>query len=82
MFGKILIYSGIALIAISILRIIRGFIPKSFFRKKVELRIWQISFFIIGELLIVVGLIVIIYWQRGFVQLKWLQCPELEIPFA
>jgi hypothetical protein len=51
-------------------------------RKKVEFERWQILFFLIGFLMIISGLIVIILWQRGFVQLKWLQCPEEIVPFA
>ena len=82
MFGKILIFSGVAFITLSILQIIRRLIPKDFSRKKAELKRWQLLFFFIGAALIIAGLILIIYWQRGFVQLKWLQCPGVEVPFA
>jgi len=51
-------------------------------RKKVELERWQLLFLIIGLVLIVAGLVLIILWQRGLVQLKWLQCPEYKIPLA
>jgi hypothetical protein len=51
-------------------------------RKKIEVEKWQIILFCIGALMIIAGLILTISWQQGFVQLKWLQCPQKEIPFA
>ena len=51
-------------------------------RKKITLEKWQLISLICGFILIIAGLIVIILWQRGFIQLKWLQCPEIEMPFA
>ena len=50
--------------------------------KKITLEKWQLISLICGFILIIAGLIVIILWQRGFIQLKWLQCPEIEMPFA
>jgi len=51
-------------------------------RRKVELEKWQLISFIVGVIFFIAGLIVIILWQKGFVQLKWLQCPEYKIPFT
>lgn len=51
-------------------------------KSEVIIEKWQVLLIFIGFLLIITGLIIIISWQKGFVQLKWLQCPEMEIPFA
>ena len=51
-------------------------------RRKVELERWQLISFIVGVIFFIAGLIVIILWQKGFVQLKWLQCPKYKIPFT
>jgi hypothetical protein len=51
-------------------------------RKKIELERLQIIFFIVGVIMIIVGLVMIILWQQGFVQLKWLQCPDYDVLFA
>ncbi len=51
-------------------------------RRKVELERWQLISFIVGVIFIIAGLVVIILWQKGFVQLKWLQCPKYKIPFV
>jgi len=40
------------------------------------------NFVIWGLAFIIVGLLIIVSWQRGFVKLQPLQCPEREIPFA
>jgi hypothetical protein len=37
---------------------------------------------LIGLILIIIGLVVIVFWQRNFVQLQPLQCPQYEQPFA
>jgi hypothetical protein len=37
---------------------------------------------IIGLVLIVIGLVMLIYWQREFVQLQPLNCPQFRNHFA
>lgn len=37
---------------------------------------------ILGFVCIIIGLIIIIYWQRGFIQIRWLECPKQEMPIA
>ena len=39
-------------------------------KKEVNVQVWQILLFSSGFILIIIGLILIILWQRGFVQLK------------
>jgi len=48
----------------------------------VDIKLWQIFLFTSGFILIIVGLVLIILWQRGLVQLKWLQCPKINSPFV
>jgi len=33
---------------------------------------------VIGLVLIIVGLLIIIFWQKGFVRLEFLECPEYK----
>lgn len=82
MINKIFIYAGNVFIGFGLLLLIKNLLPKKWMRKKITLEKWQLVSLIFGFILIIAGLIVIIFWQRGFIQLKWLQCPELEIPFA
>jgi len=51
-------------------------------RRQVSLELWQIVIFVFGVLLLVMGLAMIIFWQRGLVQLKWLPCPKQQVPIA
>jgi len=51
-------------------------------RQKIEIEKWQLVLFIVGAIMIIVGLVIIILWQRGFIQLRWLPCPGYKIPLA
>jgi len=36
----------------------------------------------VGLILIIIGLLIIIFWQRGFVQLQPLECPKFRLWFT
>lgn len=50
--------------------------------QNVDIKLWQVFLFALGFILIIVGLVLIILWQRGLVQLRWLPCPKQQVPIA
>lgn len=51
-------------------------------KKKVMFDTWQLLFFLIGFTQIIIGFVMIIYWRFDVVQIKWLQCPDIDIPYV
>ncbi len=82
MLARVFIYTGMFFVFLGTLDFVLKLIPKRWFRKKIEIEIWQFICLLVGFLLVITGLIIFVFWRRGFIQLKWLQCPEFELPFA
>jgi hypothetical protein len=50
--------------------------------KTVQFNPISIVFLIAGFVLVILGLVVIILWQRGLVMLQWLPCPDIKILYV